>query len=107
MENGNLPQKHSRHKSQIRTLLPKRCRRKNAIIQLDINEADKAKRINAGNTRFGGDSRVKYFLCSFHQTRRSISKPLDLNIIQAIVHRFPTILSTAYMPDEQSKDLIL
>ncbi len=29
------------------------------IIQLDINDADKARRIQSGNTRFGGDSRVK------------------------------------------------
>ncbi len=32
------------------------------LFQFDTNEADKARRLNLGNTRFGGDSRVIYFL---------------------------------------------
>jgi hypothetical protein len=38
---------------------------------LDINEADKARRIDIGNTRFGGDSRVIVLIFSFLQNRKN------------------------------------
>lgn len=34
-------------------------------MQLDINEADRGRRNNNGNTRFGGDSRVRLWLFKF------------------------------------------
>lgn len=34
------------------------------LIQIDINQADRARRHDIGNTRFGGDSRVNIVLFS-------------------------------------------
>lgn len=107
MENRNIASKHAWYKCQVWALLQKRYWRTSFFIQLDINEADKGRRLHLGNTRFGGDSRVHFYLIfSSLLQRKNIKWPQAQNTTQILSLKSPMLHNTVFMHEEPLKALI-